>query len=96
MRPTAEQLQLCWPANSEVTELLLFRSDSCSQHCPCYLQVPVALLFRAVDGTSSPTVASRRKRALAIENDEHAPSDLTQRGVIPLGVARAAKRFRRQ
>ena len=58
--------------------------------------MPVALLFKAVDGVSLPTIALRRTRAVAIENDENAPSDLTQRGVIPLGVSRAAKRFRRQ
>ena len=60
------------------------------------MQVPVALLFRAVDGLSIPTVANRRKRAAAIENGELAPSDVTQRGVIPLGISRAAKRFRRR
>ena len=54
------------------------------------------MLFKVVDGVSLPTVALRRTRAVAIENDENAPSDLTQRGVIPLGVSRAAKRFRRQ
>ena len=53
------------------------------------------MLFRAVDGVSSPTVAIHRKRAVAIENDEKEPSDLMRRGVIPFGVSRAVKRFRR-